>query len=61
MAAADLDDVGDAWGEDELVLDDDGQAIVGGDKMDDGVDDGEGGGWDVDDDLELPPDLVRVM
>ena len=22
-------------------------------------DDGEGGGWDVDDDLELPTDLVR--
>lgn len=60
MAAADLDDVGDAWGEDELILDDDGQAVLGDDDVTGAAGDDGQGGWDVDDDLELPPDLVSL-
>ena len=61
MAPVDTGDVGDAWGEDDIVIDEDGNAIVGGGDDDMAGDTGEGGGWDPeDDDLELPADLVRV-
>ena len=57
---ADQADVGDVWGEEDIIIDEDGNAIVpGGDDIM-GGDAGEGGGWDPeDDDLELPADLVR--
>ncbi|XP_053408078.1 coatomer subunit alpha-like isoform X1 [Mercenaria mercenaria] len=57
MAAADdvdIEEAGAGWGDDDLGLDDeegfgeDGEGIEK---------DEDGGGWDVDDDLELPPDL----
>ncbi|KAL5010139.1 hypothetical protein ScPMuIL_012444 [Solemya velum] len=57
-AVADDDGAGEGWGEDaELVLDDEGYGIDGLD--DDALGGGstEGGGWDVDDDLDLPTDL----
>lgn len=52
-----LDDSGvDGWGEDaELVLDDDYGPTEGG--LDEEIGREEGGGWDVEEDLELPADL----
>jgi len=44
------DAIGDGWGDDEEEAIDDA-ALAGDDE------EGEGGGWEVDDDLELPPDL----
>ncbi|ODM99965.1 Coatomer subunit alpha [Orchesella cincta] len=49
----DVDPTG-GWGDDDLQLDEDNQAEK---IMDEDAAAGEGGGWDIDDDIELPPDV----
>eukprot|EP00057_Strongylocentrotus_purpuratus_P019118 XP_011673592.1 PREDICTED: coatomer subunit alpha isoform X1 [Strongylocentrotus purpuratus] len=56
--AMDEGDAGGDWGEDaELVLDDGDEFGDAAEGFGDDDGDGEGGAWDVDDELELPPDL----
>ncbi|XP_045595486.1 coatomer subunit alpha isoform X1 [Procambarus clarkii] len=47
------DIAGDGWGDDDEETGDGDMALEGGD--------GEGGGWEVDDDLELPPELEGAV
>lgn len=47
------DIAGDGWGDDEENIDEGDVALEDGD--------GEGGGWEVDDDLELPPELEGTV
>ena len=62
LAADDLDMGPEAgWGEDDIILDDEGLIIDAREAGTGGDGEEEGGGWDVgDDDLELPADLVSV-
>lgn len=52
----DISEAGEGWGEDEIIIDEDGGFAMPVEEMDEGGEQ-EGGGWDVDEELELPPDL----
>ncbi|VDO56868.1 unnamed protein product, partial [Onchocerca flexuosa] len=55
----DVEVTGDAWGGDDLMLDEDGNPDVDEDEMQSAASEKEDkeGGWDVDDDLALPVDV----
>jgi coatomer protein complex subunit alpha (xenin) len=54
----DISEAGEGWGDDEIIIDEEGGVVAADEGLGgEAVGDAEGGGWDVDEDLELPPDL----